>query len=365
MRRVVVFDAYPYDIGGAHRLIRRLADALPAHGWTVHVVLPTDGPAVDYLRSNGVTTDVVAAPAGLLHYGGSTKGSRALDAATALPRYWAKCRRYFRGNADVVIANDPRGLFLAGPAARAARVPLLWWLHAEPTQMRNAIRPLSRLADAVIASSPALFEWSVREGEVVSPPVDFPAETSVRRSRRPLVACIARVHPQKGLDVLVEASSRLHGRDIDHTVVVAGSSRGDDADRELRALIAERGVVETFTIAGNLPDVVELLDSATVYAQPSRTLEGFGMAVLEAMAHGVPVVASDVGGLRELTTEIGVLVPPGDADALAAEIEALLADPERRERMSAAGRLRAAAYSPEEWASQMAAVLERLAPVRR
>jgi hypothetical protein len=99
----------------ARRLVGRLGTALQPFGWSVRAVLPADGPAVGYLRSAGLDTEVLAAPRPLLHYGGTTKGSRAFGAATALPRYWARCRTYFRTNADVVIANDPRGLFLAVP----------------------------------------------------------------------------------------------------------------------------------------------------------------------------------------------------------------------------------------------------------
>ena len=364
MRRLVVFDAYPYDIGGAHRLIKRLDELLPPLGWSVRAVLPAAGPAVDYLRDGGVETDVLEAPGALLHYGGSTKGPRAFGAVTALPRYWAHCRRDFRATADVVVANDPRGLFLAGPAARTAGVPLLWWLHAEPAQLRKVLRPLSMLADFAIASSAPLFELSARKGEVVAPPVDVPAAVRTRRTRPPVVASIARIHPQKGIDVLVEASRRLHEKGVDHTVVVAGSGRGDDAERDLRRLISRHQLDDTFTIAGSLPDVSHLLDRATVYVQPSRSLEGFGMAALEAMAHGLPVIATDVGGLRELVTDVGVLVPVDDAAALAAELGALLGDPARRKQLGTAGRARAASYSPEQWARQMAAVLDRMAPVR-
>lgn len=360
MRRLVVFDAYPFDVGGTHRLLRRLPGALSSYGWSVRVVVPAEGVAADYLRGGGVDVRVVAAAPGLLHYGASTTGSRAIRAGLELPRYWRRCSRHFDEYADVVVANDARGLLLAGPAARMAGSRLLWWVHAEPPQLQRVLRPLSMLADSVIASSAPLLRWSRRGGEVVAPPVDMPTPRRARRSGRPLIASIARVHPQKGIDVLAKASRRLRDLGVDHEVVVAGSSRGDDAARDLEALVTRLGLDETFTIAGEISDVASLLDRAVVYAQCSRSAEGFGMATLEAMAHGLPVVASDVGGLHDLVADVGLLVPADDPDVVAAAVHRLLGDPALRRRLGEAARDRAALYSPEEWARHMAGVLDRM-----
>jgi alpha-1,3-rhamnosyl/mannosyltransferase len=96
-----------------------------------------------------------------------------------------------------------------------------------------------------------------------------------------------------------------------------------------------------------------LYAGAAVFAFPSRH-EGFGLPVLEAMAAGVPVVASDIAPLREVSGDAAVLVPPGDAGAWAEAIEALLADGPRRAQMAAQGRRRAELFS---WASTAAATL--------
>lgn len=362
-QRVVVFDAYPFDVGGAHRLISRLADALPAKRWTLRAVLPAEGPAADYLRHGGVDVDILAAPASLLHYGGSTKGARALNATTALPRYWSHWQRHLRANADVVAINDIRGMLLAGPAARRAGVPVLWWVHAWPTSLRPLLRPLSRLADEVIASSAPLLAAVSSTGEVVTPPVDLPDPRTPRRGR-PVIVSIARIHPQKGIDVLVEASGRLRERGLEHTVVVAGSGRGDQTEHDLRALITRRGLDGTFTLAGDVADVSDVLARGTVYVQSSRTAEGFGMAALEAMACGLPVVVSDVGGLRELVGDAGVRVPPDDPGALANAIETLVRKAPLRTELGQAARGRAAEFGPKEWAAKMLGAIERTAAAR-
>lgn len=81
-----------------------------------------------------------------------------------------------------------------------------------------------------------------------------------------------------------------------------------------------------------------------MYCAPGLGGESFGIVLLEAMASGVPVVCSDLPGFREVAGDQAVLVPPGDADALAAALRRVLADPEQRERMSHASRQRAAEY---------------------
>ncbi|HVP01395.1 MAG TPA: glycosyltransferase, partial [Solirubrobacteraceae bacterium] len=105
-----------------------------------------------------------------------------------------------------------------------------------------------------------------------------------------------------------------------------------------------------------------LMAAADVVVQPSRN-EGLSITVLEAMAAGRPVVASDVGGTRESVADgvTGVLVPPGRPDALAAALDALLRDPRRRAALGAAARARAvASFSAQAMAAATSAVYEEL-----
>jgi glycosyltransferase involved in cell wall biosynthesis len=131
-----------------------------------------------------------------------------------------------------------------------------------------------------------------------------------------------RLSPEKGVLEIVEAARGLN-------LVVAG-------DGPLRPEVpAARGFVPHDELQG-------LYARAAVVACPSRR-EGFGVACLEAMAHGRPVVATDVGGLRDLVVdgETGIVVPPRDPAALRGALERLLADRELRRRLGAAGRERA------------------------
>jgi glycosyltransferase involved in cell wall biosynthesis len=115
-----------------------------------------------------------------------------------------------------------------------------------------------------------------------------------------------------------------------------------------------------FHFLGRRNDVPELVGSATVAVVPSLWAEAFGLTVAEAMAAGVPVVASSVGGIPELIDqgETGMLVPPGDASALAAALRELLDDPARRARMGPKARETAwVRFSHTRVADELAAVL--------
>jgi glycosyltransferase involved in cell wall biosynthesis len=111
----------------------------------------------------------------------------------------------------------------------------------------------------------------------------------------------------------------------------------------VEAEIHDLGLESVAQLSGPRRDVPDLLARSDVFALASRS-EGGPISILEAMAAGLPVVASDVGGVRELVADgaTGLLVPAGDPDALAAALQRLRADPELRRRLGAAGRERVA-----------------------
>jgi L-malate glycosyltransferase len=125
---------------------------------------------------------------------------------------------------------------------------------------------------------------------------------------------------------------------------------GEGPERpRVQALAAQLGVADRVLCLGALPHFAELLACADLFLLPSET-ESFGLAALEALACGVPVVASAVGGLPEVVrhADTGLLVPPADPEALAAAIASLLDDEPRRLRMAQAARVDAVArFSPE------------------
>src|SRR5947209_7474566 len=151
--RVVFFAAYPHMYGGTERGLQLLAVGLQERGWAVEVLLPAPGVVAERFGAAGLRVDVVEAPTALLVYGRQTRGRRAVMAAAALPAYWTRLRRHLRG-ADLVHAFTQRGFVLAGPAARLARVPVVWHVGThDPGRLVN--QAAARVANAVIAVSPA------------------------------------------------------------------------------------------------------------------------------------------------------------------------------------------------------------------
>ncbi|MEI7759685.1 MAG: glycosyltransferase family 4 protein [Thermoleophilia bacterium] len=154
-----------------------------------------------------------------------------------------------------------------------------------------------------------------------------------------MLLAISRLEQQKGLDVAIEALAQVRARFPDAVLVVLGlgSQRA-----ELLALAATHGVADAVYLAGSVGDVTDWLRRAETFVHPARW-EGFGLALLEAMLAGLPVIASAVSSIPEIVVDgsTGLLVPPDDAPALSAAISALLDDPGRARSLGAAGLERA------------------------
>ena len=172
---------------------------------------------------------------------------------------------------------------------------------------------------------------------------------------RPLVLTAARLSPQKAIDVLLSAAALVP----DAVFVIAG----DGPDRAaLEARAQALGIAPRVRFLGPRDDVPELLATCDVYVLPSL-FEGLPLSVLEAMAAGKPVVATRIPGTDEAVAdgETGILVPPGDAPALAAAIRAFLSDPVRAQSAGEAGldRVRAQ-FSVRAMVDGVAAAYEEL-----
>jgi glycosyltransferase involved in cell wall biosynthesis len=250
--------------------------------------------------------------------------------ALALPLFlvsFARAARRAARDADVVHAH----WLPAGAVALVTRRPVVLTVHGTDVELARRVRPLARATVArmsvVFAVSNALADEVRRLGgrdvRVVPNGVELPPEVG-EESEPPEILFAGRLSSEKGILELVVAAR-------DRTLVVAG-------DGPLRAHVPEaRGWLTRDELAS-------LYARAAVVACPSHR-EGFGVACAEAMAHGRAVVASDVGGLRDLVVdgETGLLVPPGDVGALRAALERLLADRELRRRLGANARARVCA----------------------
>jgi glycosyltransferase involved in cell wall biosynthesis len=239
---------------------------------------------------------------------------------------------------------------LGAPAARLARVPMLVAGRRSLGDFKQG-RPLwqlmervaTRATDLLIANAEAVAE-DTRQREKVPydkiavvynglPESAFePVPPVTLDARSPVVLCVANFWRYKGHRFLIEAAARLRDNGIPCTLVLVGQQPPTEpSERTALGDLAERlGVDARFL--GPRTDVERLLARADVFALPSLT-EGMSNSIMEAMAAGRPVVATDVGGTRELLDGCGVLVPPADSDALAAGLAKVLTDPELAARL--------------------------------
>ena len=142
-------------------------------------------------------------------------------------------------------------------------------------------------------------------------------------------------HWGKGHKELFEAMASLKEHYPLHALIVGGGRRID----EVKALAASLGLADVVHFLGPRPDVPDLLHAMDIFVLPSYS-EGLSLALLEAMAAGLPVIATAVGGTPEVVTDggNGLLIPPRDAAALAAALERLLGDPDFARRLGANAR---------------------------
>jgi glycosyltransferase involved in cell wall biosynthesis len=258
--------------------------------------------------------------------------------------------RLVRGlRADVVHTHLVHADLYGGLAARLRGTTLVSTKHNDDPfrigAFRFVERGLARLADRIVTISDSLRRFTIEQVGVPAAKVetihyglDHPPPSwgtnppdSVPAGAR-IVLSVSRLTRQKGIDVAVGALPSLP----DDTVLVV---LGEGPERaSLEALARGLGVENRLFLPGRVPDVASWLRRASVYVQPSRW-EGFGLAVLEAMVCGLPVVATRVSSLPELVADgdTGVLVPPDDPDSLARGIVRALSD----HGLGRAGRVRA------------------------
>jgi phosphatidylinositol alpha-mannosyltransferase len=168
-----------------------------------------------------------------------------------------------------------------------------------------------------------------------------------------------RLDPQKGFPVAVRAFARLAGEFEDVSLVVAGDGR----DRDAIGLLSERDRSRVVML-GAVPndDLPPYHAAADAFVAPALGQESFGIVLVEAMAAGVPVVASDIPGYREVVRDgiDGLLVPPRDPNALAVALRRVLQEPELSSDLARGGRERAREFSWDVVAPRIEAIYERV-----
>ena len=230
-RRVLFFDAYPHAFSGAQGQMLLLMRGLADRGWDVELTAPAEGAFPEQAREAGLSFSVAALPASLRVYGRQTTGKKALAALASLPAAWARLAHWLRGRADVVHICDHRGQLLLGPAARLARLPTVW--RIDSIDLNRALNVFcSRLAHHIVIPSQAAADslpglhvhgnLTVVPNNVAPGWLDAPER---HPTQPPTVVTAGRLHPDKGIDVLLHAMVLVRRRVPSVRAVVLGGEQ--------------------------------------------------------------------------------------------------------------------------------------------
>jgi len=284
-------------------------------------------------------------------------GVRVLDRRSSDPLGILHLKKIFRElGADVVHFHNSLPIFAGVPAAILAHVPARVMTEHSiyyPGKAGNAVTTalylnLRRRLDMVIACSEEVrrtHEADLDPARTVTivNGVDLDGFAAAREQHKDdgevfNVGSVGSLTPQKGYPDLIKAMRILADREVPAMLTFVGDG---PLRPELEAAASAEGISDMVTFTGATADVRGFLSRFDVMAGSSLR-EGLPLSVLEAMASGLPVVTTDVGGNREAVEDgvTGLLVPPGDPAALAEALEALWDDPDRRESMGKAGRAR-------------------------
>lgn len=361
MRRPKVLQVAAIETTVKH-LLHPLMERLRQEGYEVHAVC-SPGPHAPALEREGYRMHVVPI-------------ARRVLALSHFRSLWALLSLMRRERFDVVHAHTPVAAALARIAAKMARVPHVFYT-AHGFYFHDRMRPVPyRLilwvekllghccTDRLFSQSQEDAQTALRErivpadrlqwignGVQVRSFVEAGADDALRAELglqlgQPVIGFIGRLVREKGVIELIRAFGQVRAALPETRLVVVGDTLHSDRDGKAKAdlvrLIQSLGLEEAIVFTGHRGDIPQLLKCMQVFALPSHR-EGMPRSILEAMACGLPVVATDIRGCREEVVDgvTGHLVPVGDVAALARALQILLQDPGKARSMGQAGQRRA------------------------
>jgi phosphatidyl-myo-inositol alpha-mannosyltransferase len=363
--RIGMVCPYSIDVsGGVQSHVLQLAAVMQARGHYVSVLAPSSPDVVlpDYVVSAGRAIPIP--------YNGSVARLQFSPAVHGRVRRWLA-----QGDFDVLHLHEPNAPSLSMWALRVAEGPIVATFHTSTTKsltlsvIRGFLRPMHEKIVGKIAVSDVARRWQMEA--LGSDAVEIPNGVDVGSlsSAPPLdgyprpgktVLFLGRYdEPRKGMEVLLEALPKVVQRFADVQLLVVG--HGDEDQ-----LLSQAGeLAKHIRLLGQVDDAekASAMRSADVYCAPNIGGESFGIVLVEAMAAGTPVVASDLDAFRRVLRdgEVGRLVPVGDGDALADALIAMLEDDALRKRYAAAGSTEVRRYDWSVVASQIMRVYETVA----
>ncbi|MBV9818433.1 MAG: glycosyltransferase family 4 protein [Solirubrobacterales bacterium] len=359
-------------VGGGERSLLALLEALPAQA-RARLAAPA-GPLQDRARERGVCAWTIAESSGSLRLH-PVHTPLALGAMAAAATGVLRAARGWP--ADVLHANSIRAGLIAAPVARALRLPLV--LHVRdclpPSPLTERLqRGLAANAAAVIAISRHVAATFDPDGvasrlTVLPNPFDLTRLDPSRLTRAaarerlglpagaPVLGLVGQITPWKGQEEAIRALAQLRAGHPQARLLIVGEAKfvakATRFDNRayldgLHRLVEEVGLGDAVRFLGEREDIPEVMRACDVALTPSWE-EPFGRVVVEAMAMGVPVVATAAGGPAEIITDgrDGLLVTPRRPDLLAAAIERLLDDADLRDALGTAARRTASGYGAQ------------------
>jgi glycosyltransferase involved in cell wall biosynthesis len=345
--RIAILDHSP-DLGGAEVSILTFLRHMDRSVHDVTLVLPSRGAFAKALEEVGVPVAVIPLPMELIRL----RRGQALHAFLTLLKSFFRLQFFLfhlrsflkKERFHLVLTNSAKAHLYGSIAARCCAVPLLWRFHdvLSPADFSPLlIRLLSffgrRLPQKILAVSKVTGEHLARAGvpsekiEVIFNGIDaerFQGRGDSRSIREELgigtgtklVGCIGRLIPQKGQKMLILSAPGVIARYPDTLFLIVGEPflKEETYRKELLKAIQENGLQGKVFLTGYRKDIGEVLRALDVMVFPSLAPEAFPLSLLEAMALGKPIIASDVGGVREILEDrvTGLLVEPNRPDRI-------------------------------------------------
>lgn len=365
---------YPYA-GGVQEHIHYLSEHFQAMGHQVQILAPSSADA-DELDGNVIKVSDTIVP---VPFSGS------IVRITISPRVYRRVKHILEeGQFDIIHLHEPMVPILSLVVLRHAKAVTVGTFHAYRESHtayefgKPLLQPFIDRLDGKIVVSEAARSTVARyfPGEYVVIPngVDFErfADPTIRHVERfddgrPNILFVGRLEKRKGFEYLLKAFRFVKAAFPEARLLVVG--RYDREDVEPFEWYVQHHHLGDVHFIGYVPpdELPRYYRTATLCCVPSTGFESFGIVLLEAMASGVPVVASDIPGYREVLTSgvAGVLVPPANIDALASALISLLKDPDRRHAMAERGMAEARRYNWDRVAQQVMGYYRALLDRRR
>ena len=366
--RTVLYLHHSNDLYGADVMLLETVRGLDRAVWRPLVALPLDSRGVGGLSAALAQMGVeqVWLPMAILRRK-YLRGARAVRFGWEFGRAVWTVRRLVGTHGVALVHSNTLAVLAGACGAWLAGIPQVWQVHeivTRPAWFRRVLHgACTRLPRVTVCVSGAVKTnvladepWAGGKVRVIHNGLSLgrfltgPGRDAMRAGLGAapdtlVVGMVGRINAWKGQEVLVECAARLHERFPGAQFWIVGDVFGEDQGffNRLRAAIERFGVADRVKLLGFRSDTAEVLAAMDVYAHLSTEPEPFGLAIVEAMAAGLAVVATRPGGPGEIVEDgvTGVLVGPRDVDGTATAIAGLLEDQEGRERMGAAGRERA------------------------